>query len=330
MSQIRFELADVAGVRFAVSPVWETVSSFWALDDPVRNALHLPWIDRARAILRQPGVASRLRPLRELTRPHAWPPDFLTPPPDGPSVTIEDQLAQIAGTPPAVVIRDMLATTRKLPLRPFGRELVDDPGGALPRLVDAVRTWYDLAIAADWPRMRASLEADIGYRAGQLAEAGAGSLFAQLHPTLRWAGDRVVSDDPWEVDIDLRGRGLALSPGVFVDRRVLWTTLEASPPAGVYPVRAVGTVWERSSPPRVDALARVLGASRAMLLGLLVAPATTTDLAHRTGLSAGAVSQHLAALLDAGLVGRSRRGQRVYYLGTEAAGVLLRASGATG
>ena len=36
MSELRFSLADVAGVRLAVSPANETVMSMWALADPVR------------------------------------------------------------------------------------------------------------------------------------------------------------------------------------------------------------------------------------------------------------------------------------------------------
>lgn len=54
MSELRFSLADVARVRLAVSPVNETVMSMWALASPVRYAVHLPWIDRARVTLRRP------------------------------------------------------------------------------------------------------------------------------------------------------------------------------------------------------------------------------------------------------------------------------------
>ncbi|MEU7073707.1 metalloregulator ArsR/SmtB family transcription factor [Streptomyces narbonensis] len=41
--------------------------------------------------------------------------------------------------------------------------------------------------------------------------------------------------------------------------------------------------------------------------------ATTTGLARQTGLSPGAVSQHLAVLRDAGLVTGHRYGREVYY-----------------
>ncbi|MBY8872902.1 helix-turn-helix domain-containing protein [Micromonospora sp. PLK6-60] len=326
VSELRFSLADVAGVRLAVSPVNETVMSVWALADPVRYPVHLPWIDRARVILRRPEVAARVRPLMELTWRGCPLPDFLTPA-ARPNVEIAEQLDQLAATPPAVVVQDLLANTPRQPLSPFGRALLTDPRGLLPQLVDAVRVWYDEAIAADWPRIRALLDADVAYRAAQLAGSGAGRFFEQLHPSLRWLDDRVLADDPFERDFDLRGRGLTLHPTVFTDQRVLWNVLEESPPAAVYPVRAVGTLWEVTTRPPGDPLARLIGPGRATLLHLLGTASTTTDLARLAGMSAGNVSQHLAALHAAGLVSRSRQGRHVRYRQTEAAGVLLRASG---
>ncbi|MFU8873924.1 ArsR family transcriptional regulator [Micromonospora sp. SL4-19] len=326
MSQLRFGAADVAGVRLTVSPLWETVSSMWALDDPLRHAVHLPWIDRARMALRRPEVAVQVRPLVELTQPRRWLPDFLTPPAACPDVELAEQLDQIAATPPDVVIRDLLATTPKRPLSPFGRALLGDPRGLLPQLVTALRIWYDEAIAPDWHRIRSVLEADIAHRAALLADGGAGRFFGQLHPTLRWLGDRVVSDDPWRLDFDLGGRGLVLNPGIFTDRRVLWNLLEDSPPAGTYPVRAVGTLWAASPVPPGDPLVRVVGSGRAALLHLLDTAATTTDLARRVGMSCGNVSQHLSALCAAGLVARTRQGRHVLYRNTEAGMVLVRAS----
>ncbi|MFD6567186.1 ArsR family transcriptional regulator [Micromonospora profundi] len=325
VSELRFSLADVAGVRLAVSPVNETVMSMWALASPVRYAVHLPWIDRARVTLRRPEVAARVRPLVELTWRGCPLPDFLTPA-ARPNVEMDDQLDQIAATPPAVVVQDLLATTPRRPLSPFGRALLAEPRGLLPQLVDALRVWYDEAIAPDWPRMRALLDADVAYRAAQLAEGGAGRFFEQLNPNLRWLGDRVVSDDPFERDFDLRGRGLTLNPTVFTERRVLWNLLEDSLPAAAYPARAVGTLWEATPSPPGDSLARVVGPGRAVLLHLLDTATTTTDLARLTGMSAGNVSQHLAALHAAGLVHRVRQGRHVLYGNTEAAKVLLRAS----
>ncbi|NBH04030.1 winged helix-turn-helix domain-containing protein, partial [Amycolatopsis sp. SID8362] len=51
--------------------------------------------------------------------------------------------------------------------------------------------------------------------------------------------------------------------------------------------------------------------------------ASTAELARRTGLSAGAVSQHLGALKAAGLVSGHRAGRHVLYARTRAAEVLV-------
>jgi len=100
------------------------------------------------------------------------------------------------------------------------------------------------------------------------------------------------------------------------------TVTDWAPPWAIYHARAVGTLWEGRNRSGA-ALERLLGASRARLLGYLASPATTTQLADRTGLTPGAVSQHLTILYDAGLVDRSRQGREVIYLLTDTGTALL-------
>ncbi|MFF7453936.1 helix-turn-helix domain-containing protein [Kitasatospora sp. NPDC008115] len=57
----------------------------------------------------------------------------------------------------------------------------------------------------------------------------------------------------------------------------------------------------------------LIGPARARLLVLLAVPAGTTELAHRLGVTPGAVSRHLGALAAAGLLERTRHGRRVHY-----------------
>lgn len=70
----------------------------------------------------------------------------------------------------------------------------------------------------------------------------------------------------------------------------------------------------------------MLGRSRTLLLTELEHPASTTQLAHRTGLSPAGVSQYLTALRDAGLVSAHRVGRSVLYARTDAADTLLAAA----
>ncbi|GAA1321309.1 hypothetical protein GCM10009647_054230 [Streptomyces sanglieri] len=75
-------------------------------------------------------------------------------------------------------------------------------------------------------------------------------------------------------------------------------------------------------------MAGVLGRSRTLLLTELETPASTTEPARRTRLSAAGVSQCLTALRDAGLVSAHRVGRSVLYARTAAAETLLEATSA--
>ncbi|MEH0933630.1 ArsR/SmtB family transcription factor [Micromonospora psammae] len=79
----------------------------------------------------------------------------------------------------------------------------------------------------------------------------------------------------------------------------------------------------RPAAPPSFAAARRRSAPTPRLLLELEAPASTTELAFRTGLTPGAVSQHLGLLRSAGLVGAARSGRLVLYFRTEASAILL-------
>jgi DNA-binding transcriptional ArsR family regulator len=326
LSTIRFEVRDAANIRFCISPLWETVRSLYALADPGRHVVHLPWMRQVRTLIGDPDLAGHLHLLSGFARPGAWLPDFLTPPPPGPLTDIEEELTAVRATPPETILADLAAIATKSPLTPPAMAALAEPELVLQRLVESTRVWHRIVIAPHWPRMQALLEADIAHRSRSLAEGGVHGLFNSLHPTIRWATDRIVSDDRWDLDLDLRGRGLPLMPSVFVDRRVLWNIRADSAPVAVYPARASATLWQ-TGPHASQALSAVVGITRAQLLTMLQAPATTTELARRVDLSAAAVSQHLQALHAAGLIGRSQHGRSVLYVATQAGITLLRASG---
>lgn len=101
------------------------------------------------------------------------------------------------------------------------------------------------------------------------------------------------------------------------------TTLPAAPEL----VDAVRAWWQAAVPavdrprpgrritlaPTAFATRCLLGRSRAQLLTYTTSPTTTTRLAALTGLSLGAVSQHLAVLCEAGLVTSHRYRREVNY-----------------
>jgi len=70
----------------------------------------------------------------------------------------------------------------------------------------------------------------------------------------------------------------------------------------------------------------LLGRGRARLLHELASPLSTTELARRTGITAGGVSQHLTTLRAAGLVVTHRQGRSLLNTRTEVAEALLAAA----
>ncbi|MFI1978002.1 ArsR/SmtB family transcription factor [Streptomyces wedmorensis] len=285
MGQIRFGVDDLAQLRFAVSPLWESVAALRSSVDPGRHALHLPWIKTALAVGRE----------RTDLLPHLPELESLAPPPRCPLAEIEEELAAFTGPPDRA---------------------------------EALLAWWRAGVRPYWPRIRAVLEADLAYRTRQLAEDGIQEVFAHLHPSLRWAEDRLTGAGLPARGVELDGGGITLVPSAFTTRCVLLPGRDAepgrpgTPPCLVYPARGVGTLWERRAEPG-DGLARLLGRSRAGLLGRTGVPATTTGLALQTGLSPGAVSQHLAVLRDAGLVTSHRYRREVYYRASELGQALL-------
>ncbi|WP_131740137.1 DUF5937 family protein [Actinomadura roseirufa] len=325
MGSVRFTIDDVVNVRFAVSPLWETLAGFRAAADPGAHAAHLPWLRTAAPLHRDPVLAARTASLRALLRParaaarpaaqHGPPsglPGFLTPPPRCPLTELDHELAVVRATPPGRVEADLLA---------LGAPAAD-PAAATAALAQAVSAWWEAAIEPHWPRIRAVLEADIAHRTRQLAEDGIQRVFDHLHPGVHWAADTLTSPDLPAGGTAPAGTGITLTPSVFATRCHLLDGAGPTPPAVIYPARAAATAWQ-SRPPGGGELARLLGASRALLLAGTTSPSTTTQLAQRTGLSLGTVSQHLAVLRDAGLVSSHRYRREVSYTTTDLGTALL-------
>ena len=117
-----------------------------------------------------------------------------------------------------------------------------------------------------------------------------------------------------------------MTPSAFVWPMVYSSTIPPWQPTLTYPARGVATLWNDSSRTASAGASAVLGRSRAELLSQLDTPRSTTELARRTGLTAGGVSQHLGALRSGGLVTPHRVGRVVLYARTSVAEALLEAA----
>lgn len=313
---------DLAATRFAVSPLAETVFALQLLRTGAADPVNRPWLRWARHDLsRHPLPLPLLWPL--LGDGQRSRPEFLTPAPSGHALSLDEEIERMRATPPSHVrssLERIFGCQGSAPWPGSACELAVRPGQTLSLIAGELTAAHDRLIAPHWDRMRPVLDADIAYRGGVMARGGPATLFAGLHPGVRWANGKVT------VRRNRRGPrephvtpgpvgGLVLVPSVLIwpDTTVKWysssqTTLR-------YPARGTGAVWEHILPTNADRLALrdLLGTPKARLLEALRCPASTAALARSLNVSPSAVSQHLAVLGRCGLVNRTRSGREVLY-----------------
>ena len=326
LAELAFSVGDLAQMRFAVSPMWEVGPSLRLLHSGSTHPVHRPWAEQVRPRLTAAGLDRGW--LAELIPPRGYVPDFLNPAPAGPAPTLARELARIQAAPAARVREDLDRLMREqggLGLR--ARALYADPTVCLARVAEDIETYWELALAPYWARIRAVLDADIFHRTRQVAEHGTGRLFNDLHPSVSWDDNALrLTRRQRPLSRKTAGAGLLLIPSAFTGPGLFTCVTPPEPPQLAYPARGTGSLWEPRAVTRTDALAAVLGRSRTLLLAELDTPASTTELAHRTGLSAAGVSQCLTALRRAGLVSAHRAGRSVLYARTSVAESVLAAS----
>jgi DNA-binding transcriptional ArsR family regulator len=325
-ADLAFSVSDLAKMRFAVSPMWEVGPSFRLLRSGSAHPVHRIWAEQVRPRLAAAGF-DRGR-LAELVPPAGYVPDFLNPAPAGPAPALPEELAKIRAAPATQVRQELDRLSHEQGcLGPRTRALHAEPQTHLPRVVEEIEAYWELALAPYWARIRAVLDADIFYRTRHVAEFGAGRLFNELHASVSWDDNALrLARRQRPLSRETAGAGLLLIPSVFTGPIPFTRVMPPDPPQLAYPARGTGSLWEPRPATRTGALAAVLGRSRTLLLTELAAPASTTELARRTGLSAAGVSQNLTALRDAGLVSAHRTGRSVLYARTSVAESVLAAA----
>ncbi len=309
-------VTELAGTRFAISPLSETISGLQLLGNRGRRDANLRWVRWARdALAASPLHLPRSWPLIVNDQP-SWP-EFLLPAPTDAETTLDDDLTAIRRTT-AQQVRASLHRVFGADLPGTAAELAARPAPGLAAITAELRQAHDLLIAPHWPRIRAVLDADIAYRAKQLAIGGADRLFADLHPDLHWNHGRLT------LEHDSRNRtvvpdhaGLVLLPVVLGPANVLIKGATSTRITLRYPARGAGALWTAGTRPVPDSTSQLLGRHRAELLEALRSPATTTDLAHALAVTPSAVSQHLRVLRQSGLIAGERVGRTVLYLITQ-------------
>jgi DNA-binding transcriptional ArsR family regulator len=315
---------DVAAVRFAISPLNEVVASLIRRRRRGLNPATAPWEARIDALLE--GHDSTLLDL--LVSPRGWVPDALTPFPQGPEAEVREELDAVRAADRRALRADFEAAYAGEPLPAALRRALRRPARLLEDIATELEDYWELALAPCWPRMRATIEADISTRTHRLAREGLGAMLADLQPQVAWDGRSLQVAVAPELDhaIDLAGRSLPLVPSVFARHRHINLNVDL-PPVLVYAARGAALVWDDAGRSTPAGLTRLLGRGRANVLAALDTPRATTDLAAALGVTPGAVSQHLRVLADSGLVTRSRAGRRVLYRRTALGDRLTSAAG---
>jgi DNA-binding transcriptional ArsR family regulator len=323
MIQLRLSSAVLARMRFAYSPMAETVKSLYIVNSGAVHPVHRGWYERVRPEL--PRVDGGL--LRAVVPPGGHIAEFLFVGATGTATTIEEQLHLIATWPLENFVDELEQAWRGAGLSPAARRLLDRGTDGPRRVADALEHYWHVAIEPYWPRLRSVLDADVAYRVNTLARGGIAELMADLHPSIAMTDHAIRVTSRTEGDVD--GAGLTLVPCVFVWPH-LWVELGlAGRPSLTYGARGIGALWQdaHADAEEEDALGALLGRSRAEILMRLALPRTTTDLARALDLSPPTVSSHLAILRRSGLVTSWRQGRRVLYLRTSVAATIVAACG---
>ncbi|NEA30403.1 DUF5937 family protein [Streptomyces sp. SID13031] len=322
MITLRLSTDDVSRIRFAFSPVWETVTSIRALSNSTASSVHGPWLRKVAPLL----AAEDLSLLKALIPPVSYIPDFITPAPPRRSTSFESGLAAIAATPRHLVVNELAKLHRETP-NPLLPELIAKPAKALDRITSALDSYWRLTIEPDWRRMRSLLQEDLAFRLEELASGGVERVLRNLHPSVHFRGDRIEIDRPYCCDGEpLPGQGLLLVPCVFTWPAALPVTAAPHVPTITYPPRGLGRLWESQEDVSESPLAELVGRTRAAIVSHLDLPMSTTHLAHQLGVSAPTLSVHLSILRSSGVVGSRRDGRAVLYSRTSLGNHLLAAS----
>jgi len=302
---------DLLAVRFACSPVWETQAAVQTFADERARSYHEPWY----LLVHERVARLDLTPLLAVLPTRGFVPDFLTPPPRTSRPRLRDQLAEIRATPPAQVGRELelcRETVNDERYRRLFDSLLANPARARDLFATRLHeTWIEL-VAPFWVRIRTLLDRDIEQRSRMLARHGLRHVLDELHPRIRWMKQGLSLADRSGRTVEVDERGLVLMPSAYLWPYVAAVVEEPWLPTIVYPARGIAELWRAPTVPR-DALARLLGRTRALVLAGLDRPLSTTALAALIELSPAGTSRHLLALRDAGLVSTARHGHEVRY-----------------
>jgi DNA-binding transcriptional ArsR family regulator len=186
-------------------------------------------------------------------------------------------------------------------------------------LAEAVFEFGNAAVIPYWEQGLAHLRDERDDRGRVVISGGMARLLGSLHPGLYWDSPvlYVFIHGP-NRDVHLDGRGLLLSPALFLAPR---TCAFVDPEDSGPPVLAYSTAFAAATAPDEEnrddaggqALGNLVGHTRAAALQVLSDNCTTSELAERLGISIAGASKHATVLRKAGLIRTARHRNAVLH-----------------
>ncbi len=315
MIRIHFSAGDLARVTFPAEPepLWEAALAARALGDRAIPPVARRWRREVAPLIRP-----SMHPLFKLIGPSGQFPDFLTP--EVPTPGLEPAVSMLMETP-AEVVREVLEPHLPPDIDLFMRGLLAGAPESRRALGNAVREFHQDVLVPCGVELERRYGADLALRSRALLQHGVDGMLTGLHPDIDWDSPVLtthgIGPGP-TLDVDLAGRGLLLYPSSLT-AECLVLDVPNRRPILVYPCADPPSEDEVD----VDALAELLGRTRAAVLRSLTASASTTQLSRRTGISLASASEHARVLRNAGLITTHRTSGTAHHSLTPTAHRLL-------
>jgi DNA-binding transcriptional ArsR family regulator len=321
--RVHFTAQDLARTTVVgePDPLWELTLSLSLLQHRQVAERYRPWLARTRARLTKDRLWARARLLASLVPARGDSPDFLTP---TAGADFRSGMEKVCTTPPERVGKEIAHCFRGRPTSPWVRALARGDHAARRELEEALVAYHDSALAPCLNEIGERVQTDRARRGRDLLDGGVDRFLRALPPPMSWTPPVLSARYPVDRDLHLRGRGLTLVPSHFCCRTPITLVDPRLPPVLVYPAGDGDDAAKAAPRPgQQQALGALLGHTRAQMLCALSCPASTSELARRTGTSIGTASKHATVLREAGLISSARRGTKMLHTLTRVGRALL-------
>ncbi|WP_433020178.1 ArsR/SmtB family transcription factor [Kribbella sp. CA-294648] len=332
--QISLDIDDLTDIRLMLpGAMTETVLAAWTLQARPPESVtkhHVRWRKRVAPLVARLG---QVRRVMEVQAPPYTLVDLCLPTVGAGSW--DEGIERVSALGPAYyklelsLIAHAIATRPHLqrPVPRWTEQLTEADPRPRADLLTGLALLHKAGIADRDAADHASAQAYLDARTRDLAGGGVKQLLSNLHHTIRWHHPVITVDSPTAPPIDTPspagGRGIIIAPSSFATKVHFFHDSEHRRPGLLVVPNNQREV--AGGTPQSQHLEQLLGRKRAaVLIQVALRSASTSDLATRCGITAGAVSEHTRVLRECGLITTDRSRRSVHSI-TPAGAALLRA-----